>query len=176
MMSTANPSKGGKQMTKGQKQIHEENQATFKYYSAMAVVSAAVYFAVASLLFGISSYEWMAYLFTVFAQGVAVFIMQNMAKATKNDKGQVLDAGLDLNLEGGFGEYCKDVVILASIVQLLSLTWSKFWFLMILIPIFAGYKLWVGILAPWFFAPAPEEEESDDKKAKKRDRRMRKMQ
>lgn len=44
------------------------------------------------------------------------------------------------------------------------------------IPVFAGYKLWVGVLAPWFFAPAPEDDGDDDKKSKKRDRRMRRMQ
>ncbi len=35
----------------------------------------------------------------------ALMCMQWMAKpAAKSEKGQILDAGLDLNMEGGFGE------------------------------------------------------------------------
>lgn len=42
--------------------------------------------------------------FSVICQIIALFIMKYMAKDIRNEKNQIIDAGLDLNLEGGFGE------------------------------------------------------------------------
>jgi hypothetical protein len=46
---------------------------------------------------------------------------------------------------------------MCCISQLMSLISTYFYLLPIVIPIFAFYKLWVNVLGPWFFAPAPEE-------------------
>ena len=96
--------------------------------------------------------------------------MVNMSKSVRNEKGQIADAGIDLNDPQAFGEYCKDAIILSCGAQLLSLIWSKFIFLIALIPVYAIVKLWTKILAPWFFAPAPEEDTMDDKKGRKQQR------
>ena len=42
-------------------------------------------------------------------------------------------------------------------------------------PARAMYMLWVNILGPWFFAEAPEQQ-ADDKKAKKMERKMKRLQ
>ncbi|VDD86652.1 unnamed protein product [Enterobius vermicularis] len=98
--------------------------------------------------------------------------MNSMARCRRNEKGQVVDAGLDLNQPEAFGEYCKDVIILSSFVLILSLLWSPFFLFLLLIPAYAFYKFWTGLLAPWIFARTDEEFE-DDKKNRKRDRKLR---
>jgi len=108
----------------------------------------------------------------VMVQIGAVLMMRKMAVAVKNEKGQLVDAGLDLNQEGGFGEYCKDAVILTSIVNCTAVFWNKLFFALLLIPMYALYKLWIGILAPYFFAPSMDSSDdgADEKKQRKRER------
>ncbi|EJW83216.1 hypothetical protein WUBG_05872 [Wuchereria bancrofti] len=98
--------------------------------------------------------------------------MRSMARCRRNEKGQVTDAGLDLNQPDAFGEYCKDVVILCSFVAIGATIWSMILWLLLLIPAYVFYKLWKMIIAPWFFAESLEQEE--EKKIKKRERRLRK--
>eukprot|EP00106_Octopus_bimaculoides_P016368 XP_014783810.1 PREDICTED: transmembrane protein 208-like [Octopus bimaculoides] len=68
------------------------------------------------------------------------------------------------------GRHSKDLILMTCIVQILSLISNYFWLLWLVVPGRAFYLLWVNILAPWFFAPAPEENE---KKIRKMERRMR---
>lgn len=37
-----------------------------------------------------------------------------------DEKGHVVDAGMDLNDPSAFGEYCKDAVILSVIIQVVT--------------------------------------------------------
>lgn len=100
-----------------------------------------------------------------------------MARPTYSETGSLLDGGIDLNMKEGFAEHLKDLVILTTLVQILSLTTSYFWLLELLAPIRGMYLFWVNVLGPWFFAPAPEaDEEREEKKQRKLDRRMRRMQ
>uniref|UniRef100_A0A914C8X1 Transmembrane protein 208 n=1 Tax=Acrobeloides nanus TaxID=290746 RepID=A0A914C8X1_9BILA len=99
-------------------------------------------------------------------------MMFYMTKSVKANN-KVVDAGMDLNDPAAFGEYCKDIIILASVSHLLSLFWTKFYLLLVIVPAFAIFKLWTNILAPWFFAPAPEEQDAtDDKKQRRREKRV----
>ena len=50
----------------------------------------------------------------------------------------------------------------ATILGLIS---AYFWFLWLVVPVFAFYKVWVNILSPWFFQEPPPE--MDEKKAKR---------
>uniref|UniRef100_A0A914S2W6 Transmembrane protein 208 n=1 Tax=Parascaris equorum TaxID=6256 RepID=A0A914S2W6_PAREQ len=104
----------------------------------------------------------------------AMLTMRYMAQSIRNEKGQVVDAGIDLNQPDAFGEYCKDVVILCSCVTVIATFWSNIFWLLLLIPGYACYKLWTGILAPWFFAQ-PDTEEMDEKKLRKKERKLRKI-
>lgn len=108
---------------------------------------------------------------SVAAEAAALGCMQFMAKASLSDKGQVIDAGLDLNMDGGFGEsdslpvpllipvlsplatrYCKDIVILMVGLQVVATVSTYAWLAALAVPAFAGFKLWTGILSPWIFA------------------------
>jgi hypothetical protein len=112
-----------------------------------------------------------------------------MTKCVRNERNQVVDAGQDLNDPATFGEYalsltilcscftiyfryCKDIVILCTITHFISLFSSYLYWILIVLPGFGFYKLWVGILAPWVFAPAPEKDEANEKKQKKREKRI----
>lgn len=81
----------------------------------------------------------------------ALVFMNVMAKATFTDTGSLLDAGLDLNMEGGFGECvlfrliavsdlkknstiyrsCKDIIILTFVTQVLALFTRYFWIILL---------------------------------------------
>jgi hypothetical protein len=72
-----------------------------------------------------------------------------------------------------FYRQVKDLIILTCGCLGLSYFTKYFWFLWLLVPLKGLYYAWSKILAPWFFAPAPETSAADEKKAKKLDRRMR---
>lgn len=56
-----------------------------------------------------------------------------MSTAKFNEKGVVIDAGVDLNMESGFSEYIKDLIILTSACQTLALISIYFWNLWLLV-------------------------------------------
>nr|ABI52781.1 DUF788 membrane protein [Argas monolakensis] len=163
----------GKQGTKGQKQIVEENKQTIKFYSIMGAAATVVYVAVMATIFN-SSFQLFYWILTVFAllvYGGCIQAMRYMAKSSYSESGQLLDGGIDLNMEAGIAEHIKDLVILTAVVQTLSLLSNYLWLFWLLAPGRAFYLLWVNILGPWFFqAPAPE---VDEKKQKKLERKMR---
>ncbi|KAE9550894.1 hypothetical protein FO519_005897 [Halicephalobus sp. NKZ332] len=162
----------GKQATRGQKQIFEENRQTLQYYFAAAAIASTLGGGLYTMYFynSVGPYFWTAWAFAVIAGFGGVLMMKSMIKEVRNEKNQLVDAGYDLNDPTAIGEYCKDAVILSVISQVLSLLWSKFIFLIALLPLFAAYKVWVNWLGPWFFAPAPEEEPIDEKKLRKQQR------
>uniref|UniRef100_A0A0R3RXC7 Transmembrane protein 208 n=1 Tax=Elaeophora elaphi TaxID=1147741 RepID=A0A0R3RXC7_9BILA len=165
--------KSGKAATRGQKQIYEENQAAISHYSIAAILSSVFYILISSFLFLRTAWEWFGFSVCCVLQMAAILTMRSMARCRRNEKGQVTDAGLDLNQPDAFGEYCKDVVILCSFVTTIATIWSMILWLLLLIPAYVLYKLWKMIIAPWFFAEPLEQE--DEKKVKKRERRLRKI-
>ncbi|BES98563.1 Protein of unknown function (DUF788) [Nesidiocoris tenuis] len=170
------PPKKGKEGTKGQKQIVEENNETLKFYRLMVLGSNAIFIAVTLIFFDLFSFFNVAMLVMTLATHFAcLYFMGYMARATFNDKNQVVDAGVDLNMEGGIAEHVKDMVILTSGTQLLALLSNYFWLLMLLAPGRGMFFLWKNVLAPYFFQPATEPE-VDEKKQKKMERKMRRAQ
>jgi hypothetical protein len=168
-----------KEATRGQKQILEENKSTIQFYLIMSCSSMATYLILMTFLFSDSftlKYQALA-VFAGLVFAACILTMNFMAKASFSESGSLLDGGLDLNMKDGFAEHLKDLIILTTAVQILSLTWNYFWFLWLFAPGRAAFLLWTGFIAPWLFAPPPEvDQEREDKKQKKQDRRMRRMQ
>ncbi|MFH4974062.1 hypothetical protein AB6A40_000771 [Gnathostoma spinigerum] len=164
----------GKAATRGQKQIHEENMSTIRYYSIAALCSCLLYISLSTTLFECSTIEWIAFGLCAMLQFMAVMVMRSMAKCVYNDKHQVVDAGMDLNQEGAFGEYCKDIVILCSFITVVATFWSGILWLLLVIPAYVVYKVWTCILGPWFFAQPPEDDEEDSSRRKRREKKLRK--
>jgi len=82
------------------------------------------------------------------------------------------DKGIDLNVQSGMAEHAKDIILLTTAVQILSLASGYFVALWLLIPCYAFYLLWVNFLGPWFFAATPE---MDDKQTKKMERKTKRQ-
>ncbi|XP_054165874.1 transmembrane protein 208-like [Oppia nitens] len=169
----------GKAATKGQKQIVEDNKATLKFYSIMSITSMLIYILTMHLFF--SQLLTFKYLFISVLSGsiylTAFSVMKYMAKAVYSSTGALVDGGIDLNMESGFAEHMKDLIILTTGIQLLSLLSNYFWLLWLLAPGRGLYMLWVNVLSPWFFQqPTEQQEEVADKKQRKLERRMKRMQ
>ncbi|XP_060535336.1 transmembrane protein 208 [Cylas formicarius] len=166
----------GKQGTKGAKQIVEENQSTLKFYRNMALIANALSLCIIIAIYN-STISIVLYLFSCVVYVGAYQFMAYMARATYSETGQLLDSGVDLNMEGGVAENVKDVIILTAGCQLLaSLISNYFWALWLLAPARVGWIVWKNILAPYFFQAAPENPQVDEKKQKKLERRQKRMQ
>lgn len=164
----------GKVGTKGQKQIVEENKQTIKFYSIMAVAALAVHLVAHLVLWRdlITLSYTLLFVFSMLVYGGCIQTMRYMARASYSESGQLLDGGIDLNMvQAGMGEHLKDLIILTACIQTLSLVSMYVWFFWLLAPGYAFYLLWVNILGPWFFQPAPPE--MDEKKQKKLERKGR---
>ena len=167
--------KKGKEGTRGAKQIAKENVETIAFYRNMILGANGFYFT-GMVLTG-SSYHTTEIVCFVITSLIYIAGHQFMAKlgtpTFSDPEGKnLLEPGLDLNMENGMAEHVKDAIILTSGVQFLALFSNYCWFLLALAPLRALWMAWTNIIAPWIFAPAPEEEEVDEKKRKKIERKM----
>ncbi|KAL1432556.1 hypothetical protein MTO96_013304 [Rhipicephalus appendiculatus] len=135
----------GKQGTKGQKQIVEENKQTIKFYSIMSVAALIVHLIAHMVLWrdSITLSYTLLFFFSMLVYGGCIQTMRHL----------------------------KDLIILTACIQTLSLASTYVWFLWLVAPAYAFYLLWVNVLGPWVFQPAPPE--VDDKKQKKLERKSR---
>ncbi|XP_005105819.1 transmembrane protein 208 [Aplysia californica] len=166
----------GKQGTKGKKQIAEENKSTLSFYIKVIAAANVLYYTVYYFLFWdyfTTTSAIMCVLCSVIYLATYQF-MASMSRATYHE-GQLIDPGVDLNMEAGMAEHIKDLILLTSMVQVATLMSNYFWLLLLLVPGRAFYMLWVNILGPWFFSP-PQEEQVDEKKQKKMERKMKRQQ
>lgn len=76
-----------------------------------------------------------------------------------------------------FYRHVKDIIILTSGTQLLSLISNWFWFLLLLGPIRAIYMLWGSVISPWLSQKSEQDQnpQANDKKQKKMERRMKRV-
>jgi hypothetical protein len=171
----------GKTGTKGQKQILEENESTLKFYRNMIIAVSTVY-VVFNLAFGnvFSLTNIFLYALVIVSHGGSYKFMTYMSTAKFSESGQLLDGGIDLNMEGGLAEYTKDLIILTSGCQLLSIISNYFWLLWLLAPGQAFWILWKNFLGPYFMQRDPKDEssytETNEKKLKKLERRKKRQQ
>lgn len=172
------PPPKGKAPTKGAKQILMENTATVNFYRNMALGATALYGAVTLTLYYDNFTVGIIFLnILILAVYTGCYqIMKYISRPTYSDNSQLVDPGLDLNMEGGMGEHVKDIVILSAITHVLAIISDYFWFLLLLLPIRAFWLLWTNVLGPWFFQEAPQDTEQDEKKRKKMERKMKRYQ
>ncbi|XP_003487733.1 transmembrane protein 208 [Bombus vosnesenskii] len=161
-----------KAATKGAKQIVEENKTTLNFYQNMIIGAIGIYFTVTMLFFNFTTLSTTLTIFSAIVYIGSYQFMKYIAHATYSESGQLLDSGIDLNMEGGIAEHVKDLIILTSGVQVLSLISNYFWLLWLLVPFRGGWMIWKQILAPWFFASTPEQPEISEKKQRKLEKKM----
>ncbi|CAH0391692.1 unnamed protein product [Bemisia tabaci] len=167
----------GKQATKGAKLIVSENSLTLEFYKRMILGANAVFLVGTYFLSNLFSFWSIVLLLLANAAYLGSYkFMEKMAHPTYSDSGQLIDSGVDLNMEGGLAEHVKDLIILTAGCQGLSVISRYFWMLWILAPARALWMLWTKFLGPWFFQqPSPAEEEQDLKKKKKLERKMKRI-
>lgn len=168
----------GKQATRGQKQIVEENRQTVDLYFNIFAISNVAYLVLRYLLFwqSFTAKFIVFYTITALASGAAYYFISYVGRPIKDENGVVIDAGSDLNMQGHISEYAKDVIIFSCLIYVLTLLSNYFWLGLLVAPAYAFYLIWKNFLGPWFFAPAPETDETqaDPKKQKEKRRIIRK--
>ncbi|KAJ8737017.1 hypothetical protein PYW07_000288 [Mythimna separata] len=172
------PPPKGKAPTKGAKQILMENVSTISFYRIMALGATAVYGVISVGFFWDNLTTGIIFLnILVLSIYLGCYqMMRYISRPTYSDSNQLIDPGLDLNMEGGMGEHVKDIVILSSITHVLAAVSNYFWLLLLLLPARAFWLLWTNVLGPWFFQEAPQDTEQDEKKKKKMERKMKRYQ
>ncbi|KAK6629218.1 hypothetical protein RUM43_003035 [Polyplax serrata] len=162
-----------KEGTKGQKQIVTENQETLVFYRNMVFGATAIYFVGMMLFSSFKTVDIVMALLAIASYTGAYQFMVYMSKAKYSDSGQLLDSGVDLNMQGGVAEHVKDLIILTAGCQVLSLYSNYFWLLWLLAPTRGLWLLWKNILHPYFLQQPQKNPEMDEKKQKKMERKMR---
>uniref|UniRef100_A0A0K0DBC1 Transmembrane protein 208 n=1 Tax=Angiostrongylus cantonensis TaxID=6313 RepID=A0A0K0DBC1_ANGCA len=158
--------------TKGQKEIYEANRNTMVTFGTACLVTIGVHLGACFFFINCSSNAYIFFSLTVVIELIVLGLMRNMAGARFDERGKVTDAGMDLNDPAAFGEYCKDVIIVAVFAQILALYSSYAYLVLLTIPAAAAYKVFINILLPWIIAPVADgRDESDDRRTKKRERR-----
>ncbi|XP_063983014.1 transmembrane protein 208 [Diachasmimorpha longicaudata] len=168
----APPTKSTKVATRGAKQIVEENVSTLNFYRNMVFIASGVYLVTMLVFFSFTTLTISLTVLTAVTYVASYQFMAYMARPNFGESGQILDSGIDLNMEGGIAEHVKDLIILTAGCQVLSLTTNYFWWLWILAPLRGFYMLWTKLLAPWFFSSPAPQPEMDEKKQRKLERKM----
>ena len=104
---------------------------------------------------------------TCFAYIVPYLQLASMAKPAYADDGELLDGGFDMST-GGICGYLHDVIYITAFVQLTSIISEKFWYIYLVIPGFAAYKLFDVFKG--FLPNGSQEGEEDEKTRKKREK------
>ena len=170
-----NRSSKGKQGTRGEKQILQENADTIAFYFNVLAASNLLYLALRYALFWESFTTKFVVLFslTSLLSWASYHFMKYMARPVlAEDNVTVISAGSDLNMQGHVSDYLKDIMLFSPIVFFFSLLSNYFWLLLLVYPAYAFYLLWKNFLGPWFFAPAPEPDESQEAKKGKEKRKI----
>eukprot|EP00250_Pteridium_aquilinum_P029110 c3852_g1_i1 orf=176-700(+) len=153
------------------KKRRDENVRHIRFLQRLILASNAI-FVVVRLLILHSSFTWKHWIGLLVTSGAYKLIydqLAGMAKATFDENGELVDGGFDMT-QGGLCSYLHDVLYITVFVQLTSIVSDKFWFVYLVIPIFALYKLWKLVLHPYIFQSSSEE--AEDEKAKRKREKM----
>lgn len=92
----------GKQATRGEKQILEENKSTVNYYFLVLVISNVSYLVLRYLLFwqSFTTYYIVLYVITALVASLAYYFVSYMGRPIVDENGTIIGAGSDLNLPG----------------------------------------------------------------------------
>lgn len=94
----------GKQATRGEKQILEENKATVNYYFYVFAISNGGYLALRYLLFweSFAAKFLVFYLLTAFVSSLAYYFISYVGRPMRDETGAIIGAGSDLNMQGKY--------------------------------------------------------------------------
>uniref|UniRef100_A0A8D8DYQ7 Transmembrane protein 208 n=1 Tax=Culex pipiens TaxID=7175 RepID=A0A8D8DYQ7_CULPI len=166
----------GKQATKGNKQVIEENVATLKFYRNMCIIFSFICILFSFIFYGsFGAFHYVLLIVTVSIHLSSYYFMISMSKPRYTDNGVVLDSGNDLNIEGGIAEHVKDIIILTAGAQLTSLLSTYFWCLLILAPLRAFWLMWKHFIGPWLCQRSEESNQFTEKKPNKNEKKIKRV-
>lgn len=154
----------------GAKKRKEENSRHMKNLLRLIIACNVIYLLVRAGIFH-STFKWkhwVGLILTCFAYIIPYQQLASMAKPAYTDDGELLDGGFDMSTGGACG-YLHDIIYITSFVQLTSIISDKFWYIYLVIPAFAGYKIW-GLVKGFLFQGSAEGGEEDEKSRKKREK------
>ncbi|KAG7571944.1 SRP-independent targeting protein 2 [Arabidopsis suecica] len=157
----------------GAKKRKEENARHMAKLRRLIIASNVVYFVVRMLIF-YSSFtwkHWIGLVITSLAYAFPYKQLDQMAKPSVTDDGELLDGGFDMTT-GGICGYLHDVIYITCFVQLASIISGKFWYAYLVIPAFGVYK--ASGLIRGFMSQGSEGGVEDEKSRKKREKMERK--
>ncbi|KAI8565775.1 hypothetical protein RHMOL_Rhmol03G0287900 [Rhododendron molle] len=116
--------------------------------------------------------QWVGFMLTFFAYIIPYQQLASMANPAYTDDGELLDGGFDMST-GGICGYLHDVIYITGFVQLASIVSEKFWYIYLVIPAFAAYKL-IGLAKGFLPGGSESEEGEEDEKTRKKREKMEK--
>ncbi|XP_057767242.1 uncharacterized protein LOC130987656 isoform X2 [Salvia miltiorrhiza] len=153
----------------GAKKRKEENIRHMKTLLRLIIASNVIYIVLRMGVF-YSSFtwkHWLGLILTSLAYVIPYQQLDAMAKPSYTEDGELLDGGFDMST-GGICGYLHDVIYITCFVQLSSIISGKFWYIYLVIPGFAAYKLFG--LVRGFMSQGSEGGEEDEKTKKKREK------
>ncbi|XP_010548587.1 PREDICTED: transmembrane protein 208-like [Tarenaya hassleriana] len=157
----------------GAKKRKEENARHMAKLRRLIIGCNVVYIIARMLIFhsSVAWKHWIGLLITSLAYAIPYKQLDQMAKPSFTDSGELIDGGFDMT-SGGICGYLHDVVYITMFVQLASIISDKFWYTYLLIPAFGAYK--ASGLVRGFLSHGSEGEVEDEKTRKKREKMERK--
>lgn len=162
-----------KQATRGKKQIVEENKDTLRFYRNLSCGASASYVLYVFVWLRLLSIGYtVIFILCLGLYASCYYFMARVSHPKYSDTGSLIDGGIDLNMEGGFAENIKDLMIITAGCQLLSLFSDYFWFLWLLVPIRVGWLFWSYFIMPYISQPTDSPVVVNEKKQRRMERRM----
>ncbi|KAI5675682.1 hypothetical protein M9H77_06632 [Catharanthus roseus] len=154
----------------GAKKRREENARHMKNLQYIIIICNVIYLVVRAGIMH-SSFKWkhwVGLILTSFAYFLPYQQLHAMSKPAYGGDGELIDGGFDMST-GGICGYLHDVIYITCFVQLSSILSEKFWYIYLLIPAFAAYKIF-GLVKGFLPQGGSEGVEEDDKTRKKREK------
>uniref|UniRef100_A0A5B7BUY9 Transmembrane protein 208 n=1 Tax=Davidia involucrata TaxID=16924 RepID=A0A5B7BUY9_DAVIN len=153
----------------GAKKRKEENSRHMRNLLRFIIACNVVYLLVRAGIFH-STFKWkhwVGFMLTFFAYIIPYQHLAIMAKPAYSDDGELLDGGFDMST-GGVCGYLHDVIYITGFVQLTSIISEKFWYIYLVIPAYAAFRLFGFVKG--FLSHGSEGAEEDEKTRKKREK------
>lgn len=93
---------------------------------------------------GSSFSQWLKFAVLHLPIAGCIYVLEKSGRPTFDAKGKIVKEGIDLDQSGGLIEYMHDLIYLSLFADLGRIVFNtgKFWYVLFLIPIYAGYKIY----------------------------------
>ncbi|KAK9679444.1 hypothetical protein K7432_016264 [Basidiobolus ranarum] len=129
-------------------------------------------------IFYFSSFGLYHFLGYAITGGISLFLylqLKSMGTPRYSFNGQLESSGDDLSAEG-LTAYFFDIIYVTWFVHVGSVFTDYFWFVYLVIPVYASIKLWTSVIKPYMGSKGAVEEEPvlDDKARKRQEKKQKK--